>query len=269
MAQKLVMANHGEGVNVLIVDSDIYLPDEFGKLYSDLTVESDKLYGIENCLDFHTYNDFIQKKNAHIHHAVSDIIGCFNLFKQTSQKLYVNSESCAECDILFRDLFLINGVPAMKFEQQYIVNEIKRIEYYTKNNCIYLPLTVHHLGYCNTNWNGRKEPDTYIQDLTNTYDNNFEGKTLNIYTQTNNILTSKYICKCIFLDNNKLTVKLIDSIIYGKYEILSDFICRIKFYSMDFLCMIITNIDTNGKLTKKIPVYDLKYSIEYRGQFIN
>jgi choline kinase len=117
--------------NILILDADIYLPDNF--IESLPTIEDDTMYGISERLDYWTLDDFINNTNPHHQKGflteADFLVGFFQLYKQCEHK-YKNSYNCSKCDILFRDMF----------SKQQAIN-----------------LTVKHLGREILNWDGRKK----------------------------------------------------------------------------------------------------------------
>ncbi len=156
-AQLHVLRTHGE-VPVLILDSDIYLPDEFGTLYNSLTLQRDKLYSIIRRVDYETYTDFKVRLNGVVHICSADFIGCFQLFIQTADKLYESYKDCGQCDLIFRNLFLkeraetnISGI----YGKNTMLDDFKRYQFYLSHNCVYIQLEVAHLGAEVVNWSGR------------------------------------------------------------------------------------------------------------------
>lgn len=242
MAQNLVMEKHGEGVNVLIVDSDIYIPDEFSKIYNEMSVEPNKLYSISKRIDYYKYSDFIKKINGNIHFPSLDFIGCFQLYKQDKNKLYTNSDSCETCDLSFRDKFMNEKMPTINWNDFSITYHMQRVNYYIKHNCIYLPLTIYHLGHHYINWNGRVANTDFINDReieNNTKkENKFIDRTLRIYEKKMPTIYNKTIAKCKFLENNKLEVKLDTHTTNGIYYILDENVIKITYYSYEFICIL-------------------------------
>ena len=111
---------------ILILDSDIFLPNNFLDSLSNVTIEDETLYGISERRDYYCYNDFLKNTNYSIHSHSKNFQGCFQLYKSGNK--YESSNDCGECDYVFRDLF------AKK---------------------IHLTLTVQHLGLDGVNWGGR------------------------------------------------------------------------------------------------------------------
>ncbi len=149
-AQLHVLEKHGNNSNVLIVDSDIFIPDEFANIYNNMTIESDKLYGITKRFDYKTHSDFLNNKYYCEYDASKDFVGFFHLFKQTPQYLYNNSMNCAACDLEFRNFFLKTYAPMSN-----------TMDFYKRHNCVYLNLTVSHFGIHGENWDGRKFPNSF------------------------------------------------------------------------------------------------------------
>lgn len=119
---------------ILILDSDIILPDNFYDVVSNLKINTTTVYGVKERLDYSSYSDFIEDKNAYQYPEADKLFGFFQLYRQSYLRTYPNSFNCAECDTAFREGFL------------------KKIP---------LPITVKHLGKATTNWNGRKTKDDF------------------------------------------------------------------------------------------------------------
>jgi hypothetical protein len=116
--------------NILILDSDIYLPDNF--MYClPKNLEPHKLYGSFERDDLWTIVDFIENTNPHKYIYGNSFVGFFQLYKQNSIYKYEESYNCASCDNTFRDKF-------------------------NTREC--LKISVKHLGKDTVNWNGR----TYV-----------------------------------------------------------------------------------------------------------
>ena len=135
-AQEYVYNKYDTTSAILILDSDISLPDNFKEIVSGFTLEDDTIYGVSKRVDYHTIEDFLGKKNGHNYNkriVYKDIVGFFQLYKLDPKYIYTNSFSCAACDIIFSRLF-----PNIK----------------------YVELPIIHLGKEEINWNGRdKEVD--------------------------------------------------------------------------------------------------------------
>lgn len=111
---------------ILIMDSDIYLPDNFlEKIPKKL--EDNTLYGVKEKRDFWSLDEFLNNENGHYCNESQTFIGFFQLYKQGRQK-YEKSYNCSNCDNVFRELF---------------------------PNKIILDLYVKHLGRVGINWDGR------------------------------------------------------------------------------------------------------------------
>ena len=111
---------------ILILDSDIYLPDNFLEKIPK-KFEDNTLYGVRERRDFWSLDDFLNNENGHYSQSSQTFIGFFQLYKQFTYK-YNNSYNCSECDNNFRDLF---------------------------PNKVTLDLYVKHLGREKINWDGR------------------------------------------------------------------------------------------------------------------
>jgi len=89
--------------NLLILDADMYLPDNFQEILPP-ALEPDTVYGMTLRLDYWSLDDFLQEKNPRPHGGSKGIIGCFQLYKQSSY-LYDKSHNCSHCDTVFADSF--------------------------------------------------------------------------------------------------------------------------------------------------------------------
>lgn len=118
--------NYYNSQSVLILDSDIYLPDNFLEKIPK-TVKDNTLYGVRDRYDFWSLDEFLNNENGHHYYDSKNFVGFFQLYKQGSYK-YNNSYNCSRCDDDFRDLF---------------------------SNRINLDLAVKHLGREKVNWDGR------------------------------------------------------------------------------------------------------------------
>jgi len=137
MVQDLIKEGH-MGKPVLLLDSDIFLPDDFYDVVSKIDIKADILYGVSERYDYPSYYDFIEDTNMYKHPAAKGFYGFFQLYKQGVFKLYKNSENCSVCDVNFAMIF-------------------------TKK--VNLPLTVKHLGCMMENWNGRKSKEDFLMEL--------------------------------------------------------------------------------------------------------
>jgi hypothetical protein len=115
--------------NILILDSDIYLPDNFLSKLPD-SIAEDTIYSTYNRSDYFTLNNFIND----IPNCVwkNEFYGYFQLYKMNNKYLYSDSFNCAACDDEFRD----------KFQTRIIVD-----------------MRLKHLGGNMRNWNGRNYDD--------------------------------------------------------------------------------------------------------------
>lgn len=135
-AQRHVNMNHN-GKTILILDSDIFLPDNFYAIVGSLKPLADTIYGVARRYDYESYHDFIEDLYVE-QHPSSDIIGYFQLYKQSALKLYPNSMNCSQCDMVFLHNF--------KYK-------------------LHLPLIIKHLGKAATHWDGRADRRDFSMDL--------------------------------------------------------------------------------------------------------
>ena len=126
--QEYVYTNHGEANNILILDSDIYLPDNMLEILAD-GIKDDTIYSVFERFDYKLLDDFIHIKNPIKAYNEKDILGFFQLYRGSSKYKYKSSHNCSMCDETFRNLF--NG-------KQELLN-----------------ITVRHLGSARVAWNGR------------------------------------------------------------------------------------------------------------------
>jgi hypothetical protein len=131
--QKLVY-NISENIDklILILDSDIFLPDNFINIIDKINFVDNTLYGPQNRYDYYSYNNF-ESNLIDSKYSVGGFEGYFQLYKFNSRYLYNNSKDCSICDITFRNKF--------------------------KNKITISDLIVKHLGKGGVNWKGRKEID--------------------------------------------------------------------------------------------------------------
>jgi len=139
MAQENIYNLYSECL-ILLLDSDIYLPDNFIDVIKLTKFEVNILYHPKKRLDFYKLSEFYGKKNYFDYPWMKDFQGFFQLYyynTEINNKKYVYQEShnCSQCDLLFKN----------KFEK--------------KNH---IDITVYHLGRNGVNWNGRKDIDFII-----------------------------------------------------------------------------------------------------------
>lgn len=113
---------------VLLLDADIVLPRHFCKLMQVAgKLDKQTLYSMQR-VDFHKHQDF--KKFRNYVHYKEQFVGYFQLYFDKTKFYPTSSKNCAECDLVFRDLF-----PVKKYINQH--------DY------------IYHLGQDGVNWNGR------------------------------------------------------------------------------------------------------------------
>lgn len=138
--QKYMVSQVGLGKTVLLLDSDIYLPDNFLDVINSINFRDNILYGQNKRYDFSKMSDFILKKGStrNPYYSAHKYEGFFQLFIQTEEAYYKSSFDCSKCDLEFHKWF---------------------------SNKIPLPLTVYHLGQSGINWKGRIGTDDFIIDV--------------------------------------------------------------------------------------------------------
>jgi len=127
-AQEIIANSFSEPQNILILDSDIYLPENFSNI-SKTVILDDCLFGVYDRFDYATPNDFLQKKNGQRYIHSDEYAGFFQLYKDNPKYRYKSSYDCSKCDFEFRDLF---------------------------PRKLRLNLPLDHLGEAFINWGGRK-----------------------------------------------------------------------------------------------------------------
>ncbi len=129
---------NGVGKYTLMLDSDIYLPDNFADIIERHTICENTIYGIQHRHDFARLSDLHSRKGYTIFHEAACIYGFFQFFIQTHTTLYNHSYDCSQTDLEFHDRFAKKGL---------------------------LPLLVYHLGKSFTHWQGRKNKTDFIRDV--------------------------------------------------------------------------------------------------------
>lgn len=132
MAQLHINALHPNS-NILLLDSDIYLPDNFATIMGDISINCDTLYGVASRTDYFTIRNFRQNKPSKVYNLSKEFVGFFQLYRNTDSKyLYEESYNCAVCDNKFVELF-------------------------ASDKCINIAeLHVKHLGRPEVNWDSRR-----------------------------------------------------------------------------------------------------------------
>ena len=132
-AQEHISITNDISNNILLIDSDIYLPNNFLETLP-LYLEEDTLYSVSKRHDFWSLDDFINNKNVHTFNYCHFFVGFFQLFKQSSKYIYTKSTDATGCDSRFRDLF---------------------------EKKISIDVSVSHLGRTIINWHGRDKNNIY------------------------------------------------------------------------------------------------------------
>ena len=122
--------------NILLLDSDIYLPDNFSEIMNNIEIKNDTLYGTTTRNDFYSYENFKNNKVDYQYPWSKDFQGYFQLYKFNENKLYNESQNCSLCDLEFINFF--------------------------RNKVIIPNLCVAHLGKNSLHWDTRKNYDDFI-----------------------------------------------------------------------------------------------------------
>jgi hypothetical protein len=125
------MINDGE--KVLLLDSDIFITDDFTK-YLDYPLDVGTLYSFTR-YDYYTYDNFIKDTHDNIYKI--NFMGFFQLYIHKNNKHYNNSDSARQCD----------GDFARTFFGKKVLLDGKIVK---------------HLGRDNVNHFGRKSLDDFI-----------------------------------------------------------------------------------------------------------
>jgi len=123
---------------VLLLDSDIYLPDNFMEIINGVNIADNTLYGTNKRYDYHSYLNFINNKIDFDYPWSKEFQGYFQLYIHNEKLLYDESYNCSECDLKFQKYF---------------------------SSKIIIPnLNVSHLGKPTINWNGRTSHNDFIKN---------------------------------------------------------------------------------------------------------
>jgi len=96
--QELISSTNYEG-NILLLDSDIYLPDNF------IDIKPYTLYGTNDRYDYYSYNHFKNNVIDSIYPYAKSFQGYFQLYHHNELILYDHSMNCSECDLYFHRFF--------------------------------------------------------------------------------------------------------------------------------------------------------------------
>jgi hypothetical protein len=135
---QLLINNRYKASNIciLLIDSDIYLPDNFDDLIDKINIMENTLYGTEKRNDYYSYNNFKKNIIDREFEYSQSYVGYFQMYINNINYLYNNSKDASHCDLEFRDLFA--------------------------NKSIIRNLVVKHLGKGGINWQGRKDRNDFI-----------------------------------------------------------------------------------------------------------
>jgi len=134
--QKEIIGNLDYNGIVVILDSDIFLPDNFMDIINNNSIDDNTLYGTENRYDFYSYEHFKNNIIDLDYPWSREFQGYFQLYKYNKNKLYNESFNCSACDIEFINCF--------------------------NKKVILLKLNVSHLGKHYVNWNTRTNKNDFI-----------------------------------------------------------------------------------------------------------
>lgn len=133
--QNIISTLNYNGI-VLILDSDIYLPNDFDSIINNIAISNDTLYGTYKRYDFYNYKNLQNNIVNFDYPWAKEFQGYFQLYKFNKNYLYNESFNCSACDLEFIKHF--------------------------KNKIIIPNLIVSHLGKHYINWNGRKNTNDFF-----------------------------------------------------------------------------------------------------------
>jgi hypothetical protein len=87
---------------LLLLDSDILLPNDFKQIVLNANIGYRALYGVTCRYDFYSYDNLILNK---IDYRYTGFHGFFQLYRFKPNILYKDSYNCAQCDLDFNSLF--------------------------------------------------------------------------------------------------------------------------------------------------------------------
>jgi hypothetical protein len=128
--QEHVYKNKDYNDNVIIIlDSDIILPNNFATIVNKINIENDKLYGSSKRHDYWSGENFKNNIIDYEYLYCRHILGYFQMYKCNPTYLYNNSSDCSTCDKVF----------TFAFKRLIIIENLE----------------VKHLGKAYVNWKGR------------------------------------------------------------------------------------------------------------------
>jgi hypothetical protein len=134
--QKEIISNLNYNGAVLILDSDIFLPNNFVEIVNANVINDDAIYGTNKRYDFYSYANFKNNIIDYDYPWSKEFQGYFQLYKYDKNKLYDESNNCTVCDTQF-------------------------LKYFKEKNILHA-LSVSHLGRNCVNWNKRVDRTDFI-----------------------------------------------------------------------------------------------------------
>jgi hypothetical protein len=135
-AQQLVLNKYSNDSIILILDSDIYLPNNFEERINETNIEDNVLYGSSKRTDYYTEDNFNKNILGKYYYNSRAFLGYFQMYKLNKNYLYQPSGDCAHCDAIFK----------RSFKKSFIIENLE----------------VKHLGKAQINWKGRLSHDDFI-----------------------------------------------------------------------------------------------------------
>jgi hypothetical protein len=134
--QNEIIGNLEYNGNIIILDSDIWLPDNFIEIVKDNIINDNTIYGTNKRYDYYSYENFKNNIIDFDYPWSKEFHGYLQLYKYDKNKLYNESNNCSKCDIQFLNFF--------------------------SKKVILSNLNVCHLGKNNVNWNKRINKNDFI-----------------------------------------------------------------------------------------------------------
>ena len=132
------IAKNGMGKYTLMLDSDIFLPDNFMDVIDVHDIVEGTLYGVQRRHDYARLSDLQKQEGYADYQEAPNIYGFFQLYVQAPNILSQHSYDCSVSDIVFHNYFA--------HKERF-------------------PMTLCHLGQSRTHWQGRKNKDDFEIDV--------------------------------------------------------------------------------------------------------
>lgn len=135
--QDYILRNVDYSGPILLLDSDICLPDNFNELIASISFRDGTIYGTEKRLDYYSLENFKNNVVDYDYPWSQDFQGYFQLYLHNPAYLYNDSYNCSNCDLEFLNYF--------------------------QDKVIIPNMVVKHLGKSGVHWNKRLDKTDFIQ----------------------------------------------------------------------------------------------------------